>query len=100
MASNSVAMQYYPIELGIAYLLYLGYLVRVLFTTCRLPGPVGLFLVGYSYSFFFQEGIYAARKDAQDLAFFLVLLNSGFEVKRKNLTNKTLSISCLPVTLE
>merc|ERR1719382_355272 len=90
----------YPLELGWAYLLLAGYLARVAFASVRLPGAVGVLLVGYAFSHFMQEDILAARDDLQRFAFFLVLLNAGFEVSIKRLRPRILVISLLPAVLE
>lgn len=90
----------YPLELGWAYLLLAGYAARVAFSSLRLPGAVGVLLVGFAFSHFMQCDILKARDDLQRFAFFLVLLNAGFEVSVKTLRPRILLLSLLPGLLE
>jgi len=95
-----VVVEQYPIELGWAFLLLVGYLVRLLFVSFRLPGPVGIMFVGYAFSHFFQKDIYENRDQLQRFAFLLVLLNAGFEVSVRRLRPAMLLVALLPATLE
>jgi len=90
----------YPIELGWAFLLVVGYLVRVAFVSIRLPGAIGILLVGFAFSNFMQEEILENRDDLQRFAFLLVLLNAGFEVSIKRLRPAILLISLFPGLVE
>jgi len=90
----------YPIELGWAFLLVVGYLVRVAFVSIRLPGAIGILLVGFAFSHFMQEDILENRNDLQRFAFLLVLLNAGFEVSIRRLRPAILLIALLPGLVE
>jgi len=90
----------YPVQLGIAYLFLVGYLVRTLFVTMRLPASVGVILSGFAFSFFFQADIFFGRDLLQQLAFFLVLLTAGLEITLKDLRPYIFIMACLPASLE
>jgi len=90
----------YPIPVALAYLLFCAYLVNRIFIACRLPGAVGVILVGFAFSFFIQEEIRAARNVLQGLAFFLVLLTAGFEITLFDLNRNVFVMSFIPALVE
>eukprot|EP00441_Pelagodinium_beii_P020736 CAMPEP_0197658170 /NCGR_PEP_ID=MMETSP1338-20131121/45074_1 /TAXON_ID=43686 ORGANISM="Pelagodinium beii, Strain RCC1491" /NCGR_SAMPLE_ID=MMETSP1338 /ASSEMBLY_ACC=CAM_ASM_000754 /LENGTH=596 /DNA_ID=CAMNT_0043234709 /DNA_START=33 /DNA_END=1820 /DNA_ORIENTATION=+ len=90
----------YPLELGVAYLLLAGYGFRTLFVSFSLPGAVGVLLSGFAFSYVFQYKLLAARDDLQELAFFLVLLIAGLEIRLKDLNAYIFIMAILPATLE
>uniref|UniRef100_A0A7S4R9H3 Cation/H+ exchanger domain-containing protein n=1 Tax=Alexandrium monilatum TaxID=311494 RepID=A0A7S4R9H3_9DINO len=90
----------YPIQLGIAYLFLVGYLVRTLFVSLRLPASVGVIATGFAFSYFFQADIFQARDVLQELAFFLVLLTAGLEIRLQDLKPYIFMMALLPATCE
>jgi len=90
----------YPVQLGIAYLLVVGYLLRTLFVAVRLPAAVGVILSGFIFSYFFQAEILFARDLLQQLAFFLVLLTAGLEITLQDLKPYMFVVACLPASME
>lgn len=90
----------YPVQLSLAYLFLMGYLARTAFLFMKLPGAVGVILSGFLFSFFIQVEIKAARDTLQGLAFFLVLLTAGFEIKLSKLKPFLLVYALLPCTME
>lgn len=90
----------YPVQLGIAYLFLVGYLVRTLFVFMRLPASVGVILSGFTFSYFFQVDLLVARDLLQQLAFFLVLLTAGLEISLKDLRPYIFVMALLPASME
>lgn len=90
----------YPVQLGLAYLLMVGYLVRTLFVSFRLPASVGVIFSGFAFSYFFQSDIFFARDVLQGLAFFLVLLTAGLEISLQDLKPYIFVMAWLPATFE
>eukprot|EP00418_Pyrodinium_bahamense_P099421 CAMPEP_0179031362 /NCGR_PEP_ID=MMETSP0796-20121207/11031_1 /TAXON_ID=73915 /ORGANISM="Pyrodinium bahamense, Strain pbaha01" /LENGTH=597 /DNA_ID=CAMNT_0020727551 /DNA_START=128 /DNA_END=1921 /DNA_ORIENTATION=+ len=90
----------YPVHLGIAYIFLVGYLVRTLFVTLRLPASVGVLLSGFAFSHFFQTDLYFASWSLQELAFFLVLMEAGLEITLRDLQPYIFVMASLPWTLE
>jgi len=90
----------YPIELGLAYLLLVGYGVRTVFLSASLPGAVGVLLSGFAFSYFFQYQLLASRDELQELAFFLVLLIAGLEIRLRDLNAYIFIMAILPASLE
>lgn len=90
----------YPVQLGIAYLFLVGYLVRTLFVSVRLPASVGVIVTGFAFSYFFQADIFFARDVLQELAFFLVLLTAGLEIRLQDLKPYIFMMALLPATCE
>ncbi|CAK0844833.1 unnamed protein product, partial [Prorocentrum cordatum] len=90
----------YPVELGLAYLLLVGYGARVACGAVHLPGSVGVFLAGFAYSYFMESELLSARNQLQELAFFFVLLNAGFEIRLKEVRLYVLVMASLPAAFE
>ncbi|CAE7749622.1 DEK1, partial [Symbiodinium pilosum] len=90
----------YPLQLGLAYLLLVGYLVRTLFVSCNLPASVGVILTGWIFSYFIQEDIFVGRDMLQELAFFLVLLTAGLEISILHLKPYFFVLALIPCTAE
>eukprot|EP00439_Symbiodinium_sp_Y106_P051090 s6280_g6.t2 len=90
----------YPLQLGLAYLLLVGYLVRTLFVSLCLPASVGVILTGWSFSYFIQEDIFVGRDMLQELAFFLVLLTAGLEISILHLKPYFFVLALVPCTAE
>lgn len=78
--ASSTAYYDYPFTIAIAYFFIAAHFGRQVFIALKLPGAVGILLVGFVSSYFFQQDIAAARNDAQLLAFFLVLLRAGCDI--------------------
>eukprot|EP00440_Ansanella_granifera_P037612 gb/GFBE01040808.1/.p1 GENE.gb/GFBE01040808.1/~~gb/GFBE01040808.1/.p1 ORF type:complete len:593 (+),score=118.32 gb/GFBE01040808.1/:1-1779(+) len=91
---------HYPLQLGLAYLFLGGYLVRTVFVSAGLPSSVGVILVGFVFSFFFQYELLEARDALQELAFFLVLLTAGMEIRLKDLRVYLFVMAFFPATCE
>jgi hypothetical protein len=92
----------YPIEMGLCYMLLVGYLAARLMVFLRLPGAVGIILVGFAFSYFkfVQEDIFESRGILKDLAFFLVLINAGFEISLQDIKPHVLLVAWLPGLFE
>eukprot|EP00930_Biecheleria_cincta_P094455 TRINITY_DN8557_c0_g1_i1.p1 TRINITY_DN8557_c0_g1~~TRINITY_DN8557_c0_g1_i1.p1 ORF type:complete len:514 (-),score=82.58 TRINITY_DN8557_c0_g1_i1:185-1726(-) len=90
----------YPLHLALAYLFAIGYGLRTLFVSFRLPGAVGVILSGYVLSHFMQDDVLLARDHLQQLSFFLVLLTAGFEISINDLKPYMLIPGILPSLLE
>eukprot|EP00931_Biecheleriopsis_adriatica_P003584 TRINITY_DN105384_c0_g1_i1.p1 TRINITY_DN105384_c0_g1~~TRINITY_DN105384_c0_g1_i1.p1 ORF type:complete len:685 (-),score=101.43 TRINITY_DN105384_c0_g1_i1:127-2157(-) len=90
----------YPLQLGLAYLLLSGYVLRTLFVTAKLPGAVGVLLSGFIFSHFMQSDILEGRDDLQECAFFLVLLTAGCEISVRDLKPYMIVLGLLPCTCE
>mmetsp|Transcript_7378 Transcript_7378/g.16167 ORF Transcript_7378/g.16167 Transcript_7378/m.16167 type:complete len:658 (-) Transcript_7378:71-2044(-) len=90
----------YPLQLGLAYLFLFGYFCRCIFVSLRLPASVGVMLSGLAFSYCFQDGIFKARSDLQELSFFLVLLTAGLDISLQDLRVYTFIMAWLPPTLE
>mmetsp|Transcript_2140 Transcript_2140/g.5426 ORF Transcript_2140/g.5426 Transcript_2140/m.5426 type:complete len:623 (-) Transcript_2140:65-1933(-) len=90
----------YPLQLGLAYLFLFGYFSRCIFVSLKLPASVGVMLSGLAFSYCFQDGIYQARSDLQELAFFLVLLTAGLDISLDDLKPYTFVLAFLPPTFE
>uniref|UniRef100_A0A7S1Q975 Cation/H+ exchanger domain-containing protein n=1 Tax=Alexandrium catenella TaxID=2925 RepID=A0A7S1Q975_ALECA len=90
----------YPLQIGLAYLFMVGYLVRTLFVSVGLPASVGVIITGFAFTFFFQVELFAARDELQELAFFLVLLTAGLEIRLRDLRLFIFTMAFLPATLE
>ncbi|CAJ1342104.1 unnamed protein product [Effrenium voratum] len=90
----------YPLQLGLAYLLLVGYLARTLFVSLNLPASVGVILTGWSFSYFIQDDIFYGRDMLQELAFFLVLLTAGLGISISSLKTHLFVLAWLPATLE
>eukprot|EP00435_Cladocopium_sp_Y103_P009094 s5350_g2.t1 len=92
-STNDAATFYYPVQLGLAYLFLVGYFARTIFLSAGLPPSVGVILVGFAFSYFFQYDpwqncacdLLSARDELQELSFFLVLLIAGLEIRLKDL---------------
>eukprot|EP00930_Biecheleria_cincta_P097526 TRINITY_DN89226_c0_g1_i1.p1 TRINITY_DN89226_c0_g1~~TRINITY_DN89226_c0_g1_i1.p1 ORF type:complete len:815 (-),score=125.67 TRINITY_DN89226_c0_g1_i1:191-2605(-) len=90
----------YPVPLGIAYIFLGGYILRSVFVTAGLPAAVGVILSGYLFQHFFQRDLFFARDEMQELAFFLVLLIAGLEIRIPDLTIRIFVMAWVPATLE
>ncbi|CAE8636437.1 unnamed protein product [Polarella glacialis] len=90
----------YPVQLAIAYILLVGYLVRTLFVSLRLPAAVGVILSGFIFSYFLQADIFLERDVLQELAFFLVLLTAGLEISIKDLRPYLFVLAWFPCAME
>mmetsp|Transcript_6550 Transcript_6550/g.15147 ORF Transcript_6550/g.15147 Transcript_6550/m.15147 type:complete len:570 (+) Transcript_6550:42-1751(+) len=97
--SDSVA-SFYPLQLGLAYLFLVGYLVRTVFVCAGLPSSVGVILIGFVFSYFFQFELLSARDQLQELSFFLVLLTAGLEIRLTDLRTYIFVMAFLPATCE
>lgn len=90
----------YPLQIGLAYLFLVGYIMRTIFVSVGLPASVGVIITGFSFSFFFQVEVLAARDELQQLAFFLVLLTAGLEIRLRDLRLFIFVMAFLPAILE
>ncbi|CAJ1350394.1 unnamed protein product [Effrenium voratum] len=90
----------YPLQLGLAYLFLVGYLVRTAFLSAGLPSSVGVIVTGFVFSYFFQAELLSARDELQELSFFLVLLTAGLEIRLKDLRTFMFIMAFLPATFE
>lgn len=90
----------YPIQLGLAYLLLVGYAVRTLFVSLSLPASVGVIISGWIFSYFIQDDIFFGRDMLQELSFFLVLLTAGLGISLPSLKWQHFVVALLPCTLE
>lgn len=99
-STNDAANFYYPVQLGLAYLFLVGYFARTIFLSAGLPPSVGVILVGFAFSYFFQYDLLSARDELQELSFFLVLLIAGLEIRLKDLRTYMFIMAFLPATFE
>eukprot|EP00930_Biecheleria_cincta_P099293 TRINITY_DN90928_c0_g1_i1.p1 TRINITY_DN90928_c0_g1~~TRINITY_DN90928_c0_g1_i1.p1 ORF type:complete len:638 (-),score=84.00 TRINITY_DN90928_c0_g1_i1:214-2127(-) len=90
----------YPLQLGLAYLLLVGYLMRTVFASLALPGAVGVIFSGFLFSHFMQSEIFAGRDDWQRMSFFLVLLTAGCEISIRDVRFYTIVMVLFPGTVE
>jgi len=90
----------YPLQLALAYLILVGYLMRTVFVSVGLPASVGVIIAGFVFSFLFQAEVFAARDELQQLAFFLVLLTAGLEIRLRDLRFFIFLMAFLPASLE
>lgn len=90
----------YPVALGVAYIFLGGYILRSIFVTAGLPAAVGVILSGYMFQHFFQRDLFFARDEMQELAFFLVLLIAGLEIRIPDLNIRIFVMAWVPATLE
>lgn len=90
----------YPVPLGVAYIFLGGYILRSIFVTAGLPAAVGVILSGYLFQHFFQRDLFFARDEMQELAFFLVLLIAGLEIRIPDLNLKVFVMAWLPASFE
>eukprot|EP00440_Ansanella_granifera_P036139 gb/GFBE01039211.1/.p1 GENE.gb/GFBE01039211.1/~~gb/GFBE01039211.1/.p1 ORF type:complete len:638 (+),score=84.90 gb/GFBE01039211.1/:1-1914(+) len=90
----------YPLQLGLAYLLFVGYFMRTVFVSAKLPGAVGVLLSGFIFSHFMQTEIMEGRNEYQATAFFLVLLTAGCELSIKNIRPSAVIVGLVPCTIE
>lgn len=93
--------------LGLAELIILGLLVDFLFRKMRVPGLVGMMLVGVVLGPFvlamLDPGLLSFSSDMRMIALIVILLRAGFELHRDTLRRvgvQTLLLSCVPATLE
>lgn len=90
----------YPMPLGLAYLMLVGYTARMVFISLKLPGPVAIIFVGLIMSYFMEPKLLSARSELQRLAFFLVLMNAGFEISIREVRTRVIVISTVPAFFE
>ncbi|CAJ1338632.1 unnamed protein product [Effrenium voratum] len=90
----------YPVPLGIAYILLAGCVIRALFVYMHLPASVGVMLSGFIFRHFFQSDLFFARDELQALAFFLVLLIAGLEIRFSHLKGHIFVMAVLPAACE
>lgn len=90
----------YPVHLGIAYIFLVGYLVRTLFVSLRLPASVGVLISGFAFAQFFQDDLENARASLQEIAFFTVLLEAGLDLTLQDLQPPIFVMAWLPWTCE
>lgn len=90
----------YPVPLALAYLFVAAYVARTVFISVRLPGVVGVILIGFFFSSFMQDDLLGARDVLQELAFFLVLATAGMEISLQDINLAVLVMAWVPVTVE
>lgn len=93
--------------LTLAELIILGLLVDFLFRKMRIPGLIGMMLVGVVMGPFvlavLDPGLLAFSADLRMIALIVILLRAGFELHRDSLRRvglQALLLSCIPATLE
>lgn len=90
----------YPVHLGIAYIFLVGYLVRTLFVSLRLPASIGVLISGIVFSHFFQDDLQNARASLQEIAFFTILLEAGLDLTLQDLQPYIFVLAWLPWACE
>jgi NhaP-type Na+/H+ or K+/H+ antiporter len=88
---------------NLAELILLGLLVDWVFRSCRLPGLVGMLLLGVVAKPFLSPGFLAASQDLRLIALIVILLRAGFELSRDALATagwRTVALACVPGILE
>ncbi|CAE7730973.1 unnamed protein product [Symbiodinium pilosum] len=92
----------FPLVMGLAVLLLVGYLLRTLFVSFNLPGPVGVLLSGWLCAKLglMQTEILGGRDHFQECAFFLVLLTAGFEISHNIPQTKEVILGFVPFFCE
>ncbi len=88
---------------NLAELILLGLLVDWVFRVCRLPGLVGLLLLGVVAKPFLSPDFLTASQDLRLIALIVILLRAGFELSREALARagwRTLALACVPGILE
>ncbi len=88
---------------SLAEIILLGLLVEWVFRKCRLPGLVGLLLLGIAAGPFLSPDFLAASQDLRLIALIVILLRAGFELSREALARagwRTLALACIPGVLE
>jgi len=93
--------------LGIAEIIILGLLADWLVRQIKIPGLVGMLLVGVLMGpcvlAFFSPGIMRVASDLQMIALVVLLLRAGFELSTKALARvgfRVLALACLPCAFE
>jgi solute carrier family 9B (sodium/hydrogen exchanger), member 1/2 len=92
---------------NLAELILIGLLVDWLFRTCRMPGLIGLLLLGVLAG----PGVFnaldsdflAISKDLRLMALIVILLRAGFELSREALAKagwRTIALACVPGIFE
>ncbi|CAE7642784.1 unnamed protein product [Symbiodinium sp. CCMP2456] len=92
----------FPLVMGLAVLLLVGYLLRAFFVSYNLPGPVGVLLSGWLCGKLglMQTEILEGRDHFQECAFFLVLLTAGFEISHNTPTIRHVILGIVPCFCE
>ncbi|CAE6932376.1 unnamed protein product [Symbiodinium sp. CCMP2592] len=92
----------FPLVMGLAVLLLVGYLLRALFVSFNLPGPVGVLLSGWLCGKLglMQTEILEGRDHFQECAFFLVLLTAGFEISHNTPKTRHVILGIVPCFCE
>lgn len=92
---------------NLAELILIGLLADWLFRKCRLPGLIGLLLLGIAagpHGFdWLTPGFLDASGDLRHIALIIILLRAGFKLSRDALVKagwRTLLLSCVPGILE
>ncbi|MBC8206826.1 MAG: cation:proton antiporter [Kiritimatiellaeota bacterium] len=88
---------------NLAELILIGLLVDWVFRKCRLPGLIGLLLLGIVAKPFLSSDFLSASQDLRLIALIVILLRAGFELSRDALTKagwRTLLLACVPGIFE
>lgn len=92
---------------NLAELILAGLLVDWLFRKCRLPGLIGMLLLGITAGPYvlnvMAPDFLAISKDLRLMALIIILLRSGFELSREALAKagwRTIALACVPGILE
>ncbi len=88
---------------NVVALILVGLFVEWMFRACRLPGLVGLLLLGVVASPFLSQSFLSASSDLRLMALIVILLRAGLELSLASLKKagrKTLLLSFIPGSLE
>jgi NhaP-type Na+/H+ or K+/H+ antiporter len=88
---------------NLAELILLGLLVDWVFRKCRLPGLIGMLLLGVVAKPFLSPDFLTASQDLRLIALIVILLRAGFELSREALAKagwRTLILACVPGIFE
>ena len=88
---------------SLAEIILLGLLVEWVFRKCRLPGLIGMLLLGVVAGSFLAPDFLAASQDLRLIALIVILLRAGFELSRDALAKagwRTLLLAFIPGVIE
>lgn len=92
---------------NLAELILLGLLVDWVFRMCRLPGLIGMLLLGVAVGpcvlNWLAPDFLAASADLRNIALIVILLRAGFQLSREALSRagwRTLLLACVPGIVE
>ena len=88
---------------NLAELILIGLLVDWVFRKCRLPGLIGMLLLGIVAGPWLAPDFLAASGDLRLMALIIILLRAGFELSREALAKagwRTLLLACIPGIFE